>query len=276
MSRRILSSHVREGSYRRSFLLSVVAHAFVLAFFLLAVDFFPQTLIELGSGQGGGQGADIIPVGLTADLGGGEGMVKPSLTPVPEAVPPEVKKPEVKEKEPITPPEKPQFVEKKPDKTTKTARKPPAGKEEKPATQKPEKPRPIPRAPEAGSGGPGGAGAGAGGGFGGGQGVEIGSGSGAQGEVDSWYVRQVERRIGENWLKTSLGQLDRPVLTVISFEVIRDGKIQNITLEKRSGIDAVDLAAERAVRASTPLPPLPYELQRSRIRFIANFRYPPR
>ena len=42
-----------------------------------------------------------------------------------------------------------------------------------------------------------------------------------------------------------------------------------------SGLRSVDLAAQRAVAASDPFPPLPREFRNRRIRFIANFVYPP-
>lgn len=94
--------------------------------------------------------------------------------------------------------------------------------------------------------------------------------------MDSWYVRQVEQRVGQNWLKTSLGQLSRTVHTVISFEISSNGSIENIQIEQKSGIRSVDLAAERAVRASGPLPPLPFEFRQRRVKFVAHFEYPPR
>jgi len=46
-------------------------------------------------------------------------------------------------------------------------------------------------------------------------------------------------------------------------------------IEQRSGIGSIDLAAERAVRASDPLSPLPYELRNRTVKFIAYFEYPP-
>ncbi len=94
--------------------------------------------------------------------------------------------------------------------------------------------------------------------------------------MDSWYVRQVEQRVGQNWLRTSLGQLAKPVQTVISFEIQSNGNIENINIEQNSGIRSVDLAAERAVRASGPLPPLPIDFRQRRVKFVAHFEYPPK
>ncbi|MCH8819532.1 MAG: TonB C-terminal domain-containing protein, partial [Acidobacteria bacterium] len=193
----------------------------------------------------------------TTLLVGGAGMYKPSIVPRPEAVPPP---PAVE-----PPPAKEAVFEQKgaPERTP-----PPS------PTQAPS-PGAIPQPPDPGSGGTQGGAPGSGGGFGGGQGVTIGSGTG-QGTMDSWYVRQVEQRVGQNWLKTSLGQLSRTVHTVISFEISSNGSLENIQIEQRSGIRSVDLAAERAVRASGPLPPLPFEFRQRRVKFVAHFEYPPR
>ena len=110
-----------------------------------------------------------------------------------------------------------------------------------------------------------------------GSGVSIGSGSGEEEGIQSWYIRQVEQRVGQNWLQTSLGgRADRRVQAIAAFVVSPNGQISQVTLEKRSGITSVDLAIQRAIQASNPLPPLPYELRGRTVRFQAVFEYPPR
>lgn len=266
MAEGILVTHVQEGHYRKELITSAVGHLVLLLFFLSGLSLFPQEeLIILGSGTGGGRGGDSIPVGLAQELSGGGGMYKPALTPSPEAAVPQPA-PQTKVSE-TTAPEK-VFVRKskKPKKATSrvTRSKPP---------KKASKPGVIQRRSDPGSGGPGARASGSGGGMGGGQGVSIGSGTGQKG-FDSWYVRQVEQRIGRNWLSTSLGAMARPIRTIMSFEIGSGGQIGNIQIEESSGLRAVDLAAQRAIRASHPLPPLPYELRHRRVRFVAYFDYP--
>jgi len=205
-------------------------------------------------------------------------MYKPAIEPRPTAVPPLPARQEPQEavKAPPEPePDPDVFLEQEKNRRKKATERP-----KPPDTKTKEQPQPlpgqIPATPEPGAGGIGGRSAGAGGGMGGGYGLLIGSGNMGPGVIDSWYVRQVEQRIGANWLKTSLGELGQPVQSIISFEVETNGSIRSITLEKRSGITAVDLAAERAVRASNPLPPLPVELRGRRVRFAAHFDYPQR
>ena len=269
----ILAPHVQKESLRSPLLVSVVGHALLAVVCLITVHLFPQVeVITIGTRPGGGQAGDFVSVALADDPSGGEGMYKPALTTRPAAAPPPP------EKKPEVAPERPSkevFQEKSSRKKKKKTRKPAQRADSRKKKKKSPDSSQIPRKPDPGSGGPGGASSGLGGGFGGGQGVRIGTGSG-EGQVDSWYARQVEQRIGNNWLSTSLGQMARSVETVLSFEIRPDGRIEQVQLEKRSGIRTVDLAAERAIRASSPLPPLPRSFGGRRVRFVTHFRYPPR
>jgi len=276
MSRNILVPHIQGEESKRPLIFSIVGHLGLFAAVLFGSDLFAPSIIEIGSGQGGGQGGDVITVGLTDLPSGGTGMYKPSVVPTPQALPPEPKEEKVVEQAEEAPVEETVFEQAAADAEPEPAaladeRPPPA------AVTRIEEPAPgvIRQAPEPGSGGPGGGSAGSGGGFGGGVGVSIGSGTGGRG-IDSWYVRQVEKRIGQNWLKTSMGQLRTPVRTTVSFEISPSGKIENVKIDQGSGMRSVDLAAQRAVLASTPLPPLPLELRRRKVRFVAHFEYPPR
>ena len=94
--------------------------------------------------------------------------------------------------------------------------------------------------------------------------------------MDSWYARQVEKRIGENWLRTNFESLaGKRLSTVIRFDILADGRIDGVVIEQRSGVTFYDVAAERAIRSSTPLPRPPQEFQNRPIRFVCYFDYPP-
>ena len=246
-------------SYRLSYIVSAVGHLCLFLTFVFVVELLPASNpVLIGTGPGGGQGNSFVTVGLLSEASGGTGMYKPSIVPKPEALLP------AKESVPESETDQETFEQKSVSKMLSS----------KPRTQTPT-PGTIPQIPEAGSGGARGGEQGAGGGFGGGQGVTIGAGVG-QGVMNSWYVRQVEQRVGQNWLKTSLGPLAQPVQTTISFEISSNGNIGSIAIEQKSGIRSVDLAAERAVQASGPLPPLPSEFRQKRVTFVAHFKYPPR
>jgi TonB family protein len=255
-------------------ILSVVLHLALLLFFTFGVSLLPEPPpIELGMGLGGGQG-DFVSVGLAADTGGGAGMYKPPITSRPDsAPPPPPSKPEPTVDETTVPADVfTKEIEKPKPKPPEPERRPPPKKEPEPT---PDRKGLIPRESDPGKDTQGGSG-GVGGGFGSGRGVLIGSGSGDGGAIDSWYVRQVEQRVGQNWLQTSLGRLERRVEAVATFVVQANGQITDIQLETRSGISSVDLAVMRAIQAANPLPPLPYELRSRTVRFKAVFEYPPR
>lgn len=290
MARKLIHSHIQEGDYRRSFLLSLLGHLIILALFLVGVQIFPPQVIQLGTGEGGGSSSDFVSVGLAADLGGGDAsMYKPAITPRPEVAPP----PPAPEAEPAVTEEisenvfeeatsdedQPEEEKKEQAEATPPPPEPPQRAVTPPRStnqqQAQEEPGRIPQEPQPGSGGASGSSAGSGAGMGSGRGLSVGSGTGA-GNIDSWYIRQVEQRVGQNWLNTSLGQISRRVEAIVTFDVRPNGQIVAIEFKKRSGINSVDLAVQRAIQASNPLPPLPFEFRNRTVRFEAVFEYPPR
>lgn len=268
----ILQPHVKEGDFRRPSLYSAAAHIVLFLFFTFGLSLLPKPdPIVLGMGDAGGGQGDFVSVGLSGEIGGGEGMYKAPVTPRAETAPPEVA-PKRVESEPE--PEPNVFdvsTRKKPQQ--QTPQKAPAMTTRKQEQPKQAQPGQIQRQADAGKGARSGS-AGSGGGFGTGRGVTVGSGTG-EGEIDSWYIRQVEQRVGQNWLQTSLGQLDRKVRSVATFVVQPSGQISDIDLEESSGISSVDLAVRRAIQASNPLPRMPLELRGRTVRFKAVFEYPP-
>jgi TonB family protein len=275
----VIKPHIVEDRSRKPVLISVGVHVVLLLFFTFGSMFLPRgEALQLGMGPGGGQG-DFLSVGLAAELGGGAGMYKAPITPRPEAAPPQEKNVKRSSVEPEPEPEQPVF-----EKPTSKKTAAPAPRKTAPATprlhrnEQAETARPgqIPRKSDPGKG-PSGGGGGSGGGFGGGQGVSIGSGTG-EGNVNSWYIRQVEQRVGQNWLLTSLGDTSNQlqVQTVASFVVTSSGRITDVEIEKESGIRSVDLAVMRAIQASNPLQPLPGEFRGKSVRFQAVFEYPPK
>jgi TonB family protein len=244
--------------YGVSFLASVGIHAIVVLLILFGGYLLPSTVIQPGSGSGGGTGGDVSTVGVIDELSGGAGMIKPSLVPKPPAL---KEKPVPSDQSKAIP--LPQTLEPKKKKTD--ARE---AKNTKPVPDS----SIIPTVPEPGSGGIGGQSGGSGGGFGGGNGVSIGLGSGGFG--DSWYARTVEDRIGRNWARP----LGMRVEMVYSFYIRPDGTVAGIKLEKSSGNMLIDSSAERAIQLlnsrSNPLPAPPPEFRGRPIQFIAQFIYP--
>src|SRR6266545_2276579 len=87
-----------EEKYGHAFVISLFLHILLALIFAVAPFLFPKpTPIILGTGPGGGS-REQYTVGVADELGGGEGMIKPSLIPQPPPLP--VEKPvkeEIKE-----------------------------------------------------------------------------------------------------------------------------------------------------------------------------------
>jgi protein TonB len=88
-----------------------------------------------------------------------------------------------------------------------------------------------------------------------------------------WYAEALQRRLSEEWRKT-LGQIEgtsaNPV--VISFQINRNGSIDQIRVAQSSGNRSLDYSALRAVTNSHPLQALPPALRRNSISIEMWFR----
>lgn len=63
-----------------------------------------------------------------------------------------------------------------------------------------------------------------------------------------WYVDVVKRKVQSNWLTYELDpRINAPHRGYIAFDILRDGRPDNIHLAQSSGVPALDLSAKRAV-----------------------------
>jgi len=75
-----------------------------------------------------------------------------------------------------------------------------------------------------------------------------------------YYVDQMLSQISANWNRPLVGG---GVEAWLHFEIARNGEVSDIRITRSSGINSFDLAALRAVQASSPLPPLPRAFRES-------------
>jgi TonB family protein len=75
-----------------------------------------------------------------------------------------------------------------------------------------------------------------------------------------YYVDQMLAQISRNWARPPVGS---GVETALHFRIERTGRIVELRIVRSSGINSFDLAALRAVQASSPLPPLPSAYRQS-------------
>jgi len=102
-----------------------------------------------------------------------------------------------------------------------------------------------------------------------------GSGGGDFGARFSWYVEAVQRRVSTNWLQSTVDPgIQFAPRVVATFQIMRDGSIANIQILKSSGNASVDMSEVRAIRASSPLQPLPgnYSGSYVNVEFWFDFR----
>lgn len=70
-----------------------------------------------------------------------------------------------------------------------------------------------------------------------------------------WYLEEMVRKVERNWRPPGTTSLR----TTIYFRIDRSGRVQDVRVETPSGHFTFDQAAQRAVQAASPMPPLPAE-----------------
>lgn len=94
--------------------------------------------------------------------------------------------------------------------------------------------------------------AGAKGGFG------ITGGGGDFGTKYAWYVRVIQQKVSENWLKYEIDpRITSAQRVYITFDVARDGHPTNVQIEQSSGVPSLDISATRAIQRIDTFGPLP-------------------
>lgn len=102
----------------------------------------------------------------------------------------------------------------------------------------------------------------------------VGTSSGDFGSRFSWYVEAVRRRVGGNWLQSTINpSLQYAPRVVIDFTILRDGTITNAQVVQSSNDYSVDTSALRAVQNSSPLDRLPSAYAGSSVNVTFWFDY---
>jgi len=99
-------------------------------------------------------------------------------------------------------------------------------------------------------------------------------GGGDFGTRYAWYVRVVQQKVSENWLKyevdPSIAQAQRVYLT---FDITRDGRPTNIQIEQSSGVPSLDQSAVRALQRIDTFGPLPSDYSGNKVSVEFWFDY---
>jgi len=87
----------------------------------------------------------------------------------------------------------------------------------------------------------------------------------------AWYIRQIQQKISDKWNGRAIpGQ--QPAVV---FEIRRDGKLNQVAIDKSSGNAYYDQVALRAINDAGPFPPLPDDFKKSVLRIGLQFVFDP-
>lgn len=101
-----------------------------------------------------------------------------------------------------------------------------------------------------------------------------GSGGGDFGNRFAWYVRVVQQKVSENWLKYEIDPNIHDARRVyITFDIVRTGQPTNIQIEQSSGVPSLDQSAIRALQRIDSFGPLPNEYAGNRVSVEFWFDY---
>jgi len=91
-------------------------------------------------------------------------------------------------------------------------------------------------------------------------------GAGDFGSRYAWYVRVIQRKVQDNWLKYEVDpRITEANRVYLVFDVMRDGSPRNVQIEQSSSVPALDQCAVRAIQRIDTFGPLPADYSGSKI-----------
>ena len=99
-------------------------------------------------------------------------------------------------------------------------------------------------------------------------------GGGDFGNAYAWYVRVVQQKVSENWLKYEVDPSIRQANRVyVQFDINRSGQPTNVQVEQSSGVPSLDQSAVRAIQRIDTFGPLPPQYAGNRVTVEFWFDY---
>jgi len=254
----IFFEHERWG---RNLAWSVALHVLVAASIVLYAVVAPARSKDIWGAGGGG---DAMGVSLVSNvpLPASQAQTQNVLANESKGVSQSQPQPEVKEPEAIA----------IPDKNTRKKTKP-----ESSATKRKPEPQPAEEANNIvpfGQGGPvsGPYGSFSVGGAKGGTGFT--GGGGDFGNRFSWYVKVVQQKVSDNWLKYEVDpRISAANRVYLTFDIARDGSPRNVQVEQSSGVPSLDQSAVRALQRIDTFGPLPSDYAGNKVSVEFWFDY---
>lgn len=99
-------------------------------------------------------------------------------------------------------------------------------------------------------------------------------GGGDFGSRFAWYVRVVQQKVSENWLKYEVDpNITEARRVYLTFDIERDGTPRNVEVEQSSGVPSLDQSAMRAIQRIDTFGPLPSDYSGSKVSVEFWFDY---
>ena len=99
-------------------------------------------------------------------------------------------------------------------------------------------------------------------------------GGGDFGSRYAWYVRVVQQKVSENWLKYEVDPRVSDARRVyVTFDIKRDGHPTNVQIEQSSGVPSLDQSAVRALQRIDTFGPLPPDYAENKVSVEFWFDY---
>ncbi len=99
-------------------------------------------------------------------------------------------------------------------------------------------------------------------------------GGGDFGTRYSWYVRVVQQKVSENWLKYEVDpRITEARRVYLQFDITRSGQPTNVQVEQSSGVPSLDQSAVRALQRIDTFGPLPSDYSGSKVSVEFWFDY---
>ena len=99
-------------------------------------------------------------------------------------------------------------------------------------------------------------------------------GGGDFGTRYAWYVRVVQQKVSENWLKYEVDpRVTEARRVYLMFDITRDGRPSNIQVEQSSGVPSLDQSSVRALQRIDTFGPLPSDYSGSKVSVEFWFDY---
>ena len=91
-------------------------------------------------------------------------------------------------------------------------------------------------------------------------------GGGDFGSRYAYYVRGVQQKVTENWLRYEVSpRVTEAPRVYVTFDIKRDGQPTNVQIEQSSGVPALDQSAVRALQRIDTFGPLPSDYPESKV-----------